>query len=172
LTGLLSSGEERATIDLHQRHVPRKFGIDRRGNGSLRRLERLRLVLYLLHPCSRRQPLPALLYLLHPCSRALAGKRSISPSQALPQISRCIEPLCASKSENSVLAFPPCSRRSAESDRLLEISGLASSSALRPESRAVMPHGHSGRADQGSVPVEDTRPPNEKTLLSKIHCRL
>ena len=39
------------------------------GNCSLRRLKRLLLVLYLLHPCSRRQLLHALLYLLHPCSR-------------------------------------------------------------------------------------------------------
>jgi hypothetical protein len=38
----------------------------------------------------------------------------------ISRLFRCIEPLCASKSRKSALAFPPCSRRLLKSDRLLE----------------------------------------------------
>jgi hypothetical protein len=41
-------------------------------------------------------------------------------------IFRYIAPLCASKSENSALALPPCSLRSPKSDRLLASRGLSS----------------------------------------------
>jgi hypothetical protein len=40
-------------------------------------------------------------------------------------IFRSIAPPCASKSENSVLALPPCSLRSPKSDRLIDISHWA-----------------------------------------------
>jgi hypothetical protein len=53
-------------------------------------------------------------------------------------ISRYIAPLCASKSENSVLALPPCSRRSPKSDRLLvahdAIGAVTSHDALPADS--------------------------------------
>ena len=47
--------------------------------------------------------------------QSCAGGRAAHSSP----IFRCIEPLCASISRTSVLALPPCSLRSPESDRLL-----------------------------------------------------
>jgi hypothetical protein len=81
---------------------------------------------YSLHHPRRLHPVPDL---ASPCCHATLS-RSLSylgfiycasgrAAHSSP-LSRCIEPLCASTSENSVLALPPCSLGSPKSDRLLD----------------------------------------------------